>query len=340
MASTTCCLLSIASLSLGLAMPLAPARADDGAGTGQPSSVGVFNAVVENDLVTNTDKHYTSGIRLSYVTPQTSEPAWAEGLAARLPLFGTADNLRFEVGLGQSLFTPRDITDRRPAADQRPYAAWLYGAVGLIAERGMHLDRIQLSLGVVGPAALGEETQSFVHELIGADDPKGWDTQLENEPSVQLTYQHNWRSLVSERLLGMEWDATPHLGGALGNVFIYGNAGITLRVGQNLPVDFGPPRIDPGLPGSGFFEPAGRLGWYIFAGVDGRAVARNLFLDGNTLRESREVDKKPFVGDLQAGVAVTFGSMRLAYAQVLRTREFDGQDEADSFGALSLSLRF
>ncbi len=54
---------------------------------------------------------------------------------------------------------------------------------------------------------------------------------------------------------------------------------------------------------------------------------------------SRSVDKKPFVGDLQFGIAVTWSNVRLSYTHVLRTREFKTQDERDDFGALSLSIR-
>lgn len=68
--------------------------------------------------------------------------------------------------------------------------------------------------------------------------------------------------------------------------------------------------------------------------------ARNIFLDGNTFRDSRSVDKEPLVGDLQFGIAVTWRNVRLSYTHVLRTREFKTQGEADDFGAFSLSVRF
>jgi len=123
-------------------------------------------------------------------------------------------------------------------------------------------------------------------------------------------------------------------------VFTYANAGMMLRLGQRLPLDYGPPRIQPSLPGSGFFVPQDGFGWYLFAGVEGRAVARNIFLDGNTFRDSRSVDKEPLVGDLQFGIALTWRNVRLSYTHVLRTREFETQDEADNFGAFSLSVRF
>jgi hypothetical protein len=111
------------------------------------------------------------------------------------------------------------------------------------------------------------------------------------------------------------------------------------RFGFNLPDDYGPVRIDPSLPGSSFFEPTGAVGGYIFAGVDGRAIARNIFLDGNTWQSSRSVDKVPLVGDLQLGAALTFRSFRLSFTHVFRTKEFTAQHHADQFGAINLSVR-
>jgi hypothetical protein len=91
--------------------------------------------------------------------------------------------------------------------------------------------------------------------------------------------------------------------------------------------------------GQVFFVPRKDFGWYLFTGAEGRAVARNIFLDGNTFRDSRSVEKKLFVGDLQFGIAFTWSNVRLSYTHVLRTREFKIQDERDDFGALSLSIR-
>jgi len=81
-----------------------------------------------------------------------------------------------------------------------------------------------------------------------------------------------------------------------------------------------------------------RLGWYVFAGIDGRTVLHNIFLDGNTVASSHSVSKRTFVGDFQAGIAIVFGRMTVAYTHVLRTREFDAQPRQDRFGALSLTF--
>jgi hypothetical protein len=41
-----------------------------------------------------------------------------------------------------------------------------------------------LTVGVVGPASFAEQTQKRIHEIVNADEPRGWNTQLKNEPGV------------------------------------------------------------------------------------------------------------------------------------------------------------
>jgi lipid A 3-O-deacylase len=300
---------------------------------------GTFSIVLENDAVGDADRHYTSGIQLSWTSGPEPVPIWARRAARLLPVFGEGSTVRVTGALGQNLYTPDDLSAENPPRDDRPYAGWLYGAIGLTADTGSRLDQLELTVGVVGPLALGKQTQKFFHDLSDSADPRGWDKQLSNEPGLVLTYQRSWR-VLARSVSGFGFDLTPHLGGALGNVFTYANAGFALRLGYDLPQDYGPPRIQPSLPGSRFFVPHGPFGAYLFAGVEGRAVARNIFLDGNTFGDSRSVDRNPFVGDLQVGIALTWRRARVAYTHVFRTDEFEGQDRPDDFGAVSVSVRF
>jgi hypothetical protein len=328
----------IAAVSTALLIGLtavAPARAE-----GAPQT-GTLSFIVENDVFYNIDRHYTNGVRLVWVPAEETEPPeWAVTWARLVPWFPRQGTVRSGFALGQSMFTPRDITVSDPPRGERPYAGWLYGTVGLGVESGRQLDQLGITFGMVGPASLAEESQKFVHKVIDSDRPKGWDTQLRNEPGVVFSYQRSWRALVTKTYLKNDLDFSPHVGGAVGNVFTYANAGITMRYGQRLPNDYGPPRIQPGLPGTSDFSPLTHFGWYLFAGIDGRVVAHNIFLDGNTFKDSRSVDKYPLVGDLQIGLVLDWPAIRFSYTHVLRTREFQTQDDVDDFGALSLSAKF
>jgi len=330
----TVSLLGILVASMTFACVAYPASGAD-----MPKS-GVVSLVVENDSLYGNDGHYTNGIALLWVPTDGPAPGWAVRIAQWLPWIPKSARIHHGYVFGQDMYTPSDITMADPQLDDRPYAGWLYGTIGLAIESGRQLDQVALTLGVVGPASLAEQGQKLIHEIRGSAEPQGWDTQLENEPGIVLTYQRSWRGLASHRLAGLELELTPHLGGALGNVYTYANAGMTFRVGKGLSLDYGPPRIQPSVPGSGFFVPADRFAWYLFAGFEGRAVARNIFLDGNTFQDSRSVDKEALVGDLQGGFLVNWRGVRLTYTHVLRSPEFDSQDDSEQFGAVSLSVAF
>src|SRR4030043_1297 len=170
--------------------------------------------------------------------------------------------------------------------------------------------------------------------------PEGWDNQLENEPGIILYYEQARRYEKGDLPFNLQFDIVPHFGGGLGNVFPYASAGLILRLGPNLKNDFGPPRIRPRRPGAGFFRRERGLNYYLFAGLEGRAIIRNIFLDGNTFRYSHSVEKKLFVGDLQAGVAFQLDRFQVSYTQIYRTKEFKGQNNADIYGSLNLSYQF
>ncbi len=202
------------------------------------------------------------------------------------------------------------------------------------------VDTFEATVGIVGPSAFGKEVQRGWHRLIDGEDPKGWDNQLKDEPGIVLTYQRQWRYDLRDSMGRFGLDILPTAGASLGNIRTQANLGATLRAGYNLGNDYGPPRIRPALAGSGILDAGDGVSFYLFGGVEGRAVLRNIFLDGNSFRESLNVQRKPLVADFQVGAAFRTGNLQLAYTFVIRTEEFDGQQEAQKFGAVSLSVRF
>jgi hypothetical protein len=84
----------------------------------------------------------------------------------------------------------------------------------------------------------------------------------------------------------------------------------------------------------------GQQGIYTFVSLGGRAVARNIFLDGNTFSDSHSVDKRYLVGDVAAGVAWQWVGGKITYAQYWRSKEFREQRHAQSYGSITLSLEY
>lgn len=302
---------------------------------------GTLSITFENDVFTGRDDGYTNGVRASWTTGADDIPLLLEPLARAIPSFPVEGRKRVSYAIGQSMFTPRDVSTTALQTSDRPYAGWLYGTVGLISDTGRQYDTLELTLGMVGPASLAEPTQKFVHEHItDSPRPMGWHHQLDNEPGIIVSYDRKWRSYYQFSALGHGVDFTPHMGASLGNIQTDARVGATFRIGRNLPTDYGPPRIRPSISGSDFFIPTRRLGWYLFAGTEGRFVARNIFLDGNTFSDSHSVDKENWVGDVQFGLAVTYKDWRAAYTHVMRTREYETQVNPETFGAFTISHQF
>lgn len=302
---------------------------------------GTLTFQIENDIIAGTDRYYTNGAQISWLSP-SSPPSFVTDVGKLGAfLYAPEAQLRWGFGIGQMIFTPEDTTIAVPDPADRPYAGYLYGSLAFLAYTEEVLNTFELQLGVVGPSALGKEIQNTVHDLINDNPAMGWDHQLKDEPAVNLTFDRKWRAIsLTGEVTGIGIDVTPNITVAVGNVSTYAAAGLMLRLGQNLRADFGAPRIRPALAGTAFYDKREGFGWYLFGGVSGRVVLRDIFLDGNSFRDGPSVDKRPLVGDLQAGASVFLGATRLTYSYVVRTEEFEGQKSNSAFGALSLSWSF
>lgn len=301
---------------------------------------GVLSAVIENDLFGGTDRNYTNGLRLEWVRPAEESPEWLRR-AARLQPFVDLDGVTFRDGFAVShtLYTPRDITLANPPVDDHPYAAHLSFQWFATAAEPDAENTILIDIGVIGPSAGGEFIQETWHQLIDGEEPAGWDYQLKDEIVFALAGQWVARH-QGPSLGGLETDAVTHAGLTLGTLRTSVSAGGALRAGFGLDQAFAPPRLRPAIGPSSLYRPGDGFAGFVFAGVGAYGIARDIFLDGNTFRDSRSVDKYAAVADLQAGAELHAGRYRFAFTYVLRTEQFDGQDGPQQFGAIALTRAF
>jgi lipid A 3-O-deacylase len=307
-----------------------------------PAAADTITLQFENDVLglDDSDMHYTSGLQLSWQSDPGAVPCRLNSWALRSIFFNPEVVLHLKLGIGQNLYTPEDIQTPELIVDDRPYAGWLHGDFTLLGCTENTLNVLEVSLGVVGPSAGGKGFQQWFHGVIDSPDPQGWDNQLHDELAILVGFERRWRNIIKLGFLGLEIDPAPHFDVALGNVFTYGAVGANLRLGHGLRGDFGPPRLRPGPPGSRSFTAIDGLTWYFFAGIEGRAMLQNIFLDGNTFGSSHRVDKEPYVADAWFGWAVSVSQVRLAANYIMRSKEFHGQDKADHFGAFTFSMGF
>jgi hypothetical protein len=300
------------------------ARADDG------WERNILTLNLDNDTTIKRDRHYTSGVRLSYLSADDFVPDWVQRTARFLPAFGFENAAqKWGVEVGQEIYTPENLRSTALLPEDRPYAGWLYGSLGLLRRgpgpgRTWVMETLRLDLGVVGPEALGEQAQDMAH----ANDPQGWDNQLNSEIAFVFRYLRRYRLAWRSREQTWGLDLLPQFNANLGSLDVSLGMGGEVRAGYQIPNEF--------AIGS---RPV-RFGAYLFAGVSGQAVLHNLFLDGNTFTDSHSVPKEPVVGRARVGVTWVFRPIELTVAHTFMTREFKTQDGTDSFSSVFATLKF
>ena len=238
--------------------------------------------------------------------------------------------------LGIKAYQPDSIQFSEPIEGDRPYAGILYMTMGVPVRSPKHQDYLELTLGLVGPASQAQFAQSVLHHLAPSNHVKGWGNQLENEPLIEVTYEHKWKALTFQDSEGYYLQLIPHLGGGLGNLSIFAGAGGQLRLGWNLPTDFGVEMLRPGGFRASSPNGGGGFGFEIVAAADRKAVARNLLLDGNTYRESLSVEKEPITSYYLIGLNLNFSRFSFGYEHIYWTRQFTTEPQNQTFSSIGL----
>jgi hypothetical protein len=316
---------------------------------------GSVRFYTENDkYFAGTDEHYTNGFKISFLSTDLATftadpvPPVVQHLARALgQLVPPGHDYKLGLSLGQNIYTPINTSTPFYQPNDRPYAAWLYAGVAFqvyapprVFASGVRsmgrLDTVEITLGMVGPGALGRQVQNNFHHLIGAAPANGWANQIHNEPGLNLVYDRTYRFATPGARDGAGGDFLPHAGFSLGNIFTYANVGAQARFGWRLPADFGTNLIRP----TGDSNSPRRAPWSIFtfAAFDARVVARDATLEGNSFESSPGVDAETLVYDLVGGLAFGTSRWQLTYAQASRSREFHGQPKAAVFGSISITF--
>ncbi|MBE9515485.1 MAG: lipid A deacylase LpxR family protein [Proteobacteria bacterium] len=297
----------------------------------------------ENDFFARSgDRYYTHGSQISRLV-LGDNPEWLKSMASPFSFLQSDGILNAtNYTIGQKIFTPDDTVSATLLVDERPYAGYYFVNAALLSRINRnHLydtgNLLEFSLGVVGPLSMAEEMQTVFHNSLNIDKPNGWDNQLHNELGLGLTYSRLWRFVVpmSESL---DFGVNPQTTITVGNVYTYAATGAMFRLGTRLRNDLGPPSVRPGFPGIPSFQIENGFRWYLFAGGEARLMGRNIFLDGNTFRDSHSVEKETWVADYQYGLVLHGGHVRISLSNIYRTKEYTTQKDEAHYGALNISF--
>ncbi|MEP7154845.1 MAG: lipid A deacylase LpxR family protein [Betaproteobacteria bacterium] len=324
-------------LSAGVVTAAEPASGNrQGAETGRPADNSWVALTLDNDVISHQDRHYTSGIQVSFPVSRDNLP----DALRNSTLINQSAGSDIVAAFGQRIYTPFNITREIPDPSDRPYAGWLYLLTDLKIQGSDSVDHWVASVGVVGPLSIAHSTQHLIHRVLNQPMPKGWNAQLKNEAALLLGYERSWPAMWRGSAGEHQWDVSPRVGATVGNVFTYASTGVVARLGHNLPADLVGTRLSLAPFADSYRGGAGITSWYVWLGIEGRAIARNIFLDGNSGRDSARVPRENFGHDMLLGIAATWQSWTGNATFVRRSKEFSGQANVDVFGQLTISFAY
>ena len=300
---------------------------------------------MENDANVDTDLNYTHGDQISLLFSRKDiKDSWLY-----IPFTETRNKEHFiSFAFANQMFTPYEKYSVENIEDDRPYAGWTYFEIALHQATKNSLDSLTTQVGIVGPSAKMEELQNFYHDLIGVRHSTGWDNQLKDELGIQINYMHKWRYSY-DKFFGMDSVLVPYTGANLGNVSIKASGGLLYRIGWSIPDDFGTDSIDEGsftsVPMySGAVNSMPNTWSFYFNLIAGsNLVIRDIFLDGNTFKESHSIEKEYLNAYIGGGVSMRYKNFTLHYNHQYYTKQYEGRGKHRpyrGYGAATISYNF
>ena len=329
-----------------------------------PGGDGLWLLTHENDWFFGTDRNYTGSVRLVHTTPNFEDwsriPVVPSFLSAAFDEASLLDDSSSTVAAAYSaqinIYTPNNVTLVPPNPNDRPYAGWIGVGMDMIRLSATRRALFETNIGWVGPQSGAEALQKGFHQVSGSGYPAGWDAQIKNEPVLQLTYRQDWRPLflTSANYATHEpgYDVIGHGLVTVGNGWDYAATGLLLRVGYHLPADFGPARARLGEVETMPYESTGTtrvpltftadtLAAYICFGIEGRAVARDISLEGNTFASSPGVHEEPLVHEYYGGIVLNYGPIRTSFLATCESRTFYSEEPSGQWrGVITFGCTF
>jgi len=327
---------------------------------------GLWELSHENDWFIYSDRDYTGGLRMAYTTPNYQK--WDQVAFVPNALGNFSDKLSLidndwatvsaAIYAQINIYTPEATQLRIPNPGDRPYAGWVGLAMDLIRQTDTRRAIQEINIGLVGPESGAQDLQQSFHQFINSTDPLGWGHQIKNEPVLQYTYRQDWRIPALSNLnnavpVTYGFDNIAHGTVTVGNGWDYAAVGAVARFGYHLPMDFGPARLRLGDVDTLPYQPGGSTagsigGWsldqlsaYVYFGAEGRAIARDITLDGNSFAHSPSVNKEPLVGETYGGLAVVYGHFRGSFMVLYETNTFRAQAQTGQWrGILTIGFAY
>lgn len=297
---------------------------------GQGSFKNEFGFKSDNDsyLFYGQDRYYTNGLMV-YFRHATDQNKLGEKL----------EKFTYELSAGQKIFNPQGGNVSNIKLQDRPFAGYLYaGASANFFYKKESILKTSLELGTVGPHSLGEDAQKFLHKTVGFYEIDGWQYQIKNELTANLSLQYTrllHRSEYNQIDFSFEGYAN------VGTTFNGAGAGILMRTGninQLFQTAYTNSTIGTRLKSAKFVTAE----TFFYAKPQLNFVAYDATIQGSLFNHNSPLTfkTKPFVFAQQLGFNYSSQRFTFDFGLLFKTKEVKSKAKAHQYGTISMFYRF
>lgn len=278
----------------------------------------------ENDFFTGTDYYYSQGITVEYVHPGLRRNPFN-----KLLLFQKNDKSKYGISFNIFGYTPTSIESDQVLYGDRPFQANMAIKSFVLNVDSIKKQRVasSISIGIIGPAALGKEIQTFIHKRIGDPIPKGWQHQIRND--LILNYQFNYEKAILKA--GNNLLVNGIVEAKAGTLYNKFSSGFNFMAGSFTdPYSFTPVKKKNNI----YLYGQGQL---TLVGYDATIQGGIFNRKSVYIIPAKEIERVVFRADI--GIMLNIKKVYLCYSQSYLSKEFK-KGLNHSWGGLSLALSF
>ncbi len=278
-------------------------------GAQQKNNTGtILELNVDNDIVFLIDRYYSSGVSFSVYSPWMKKSPFNHLL---LP-HNSNEKVYYSLSVTHRMYTPERTLTPEIQHNDYPYSSYLlFGNHKMSFSSENLIKRISgFEIGVIGPAAGGENIQNGLHENIPfAETSLGWHNQIKNDFCLQ------YNVLIEKGLINLHsLEFNGFVGAKIGVPHTQAHIGAGLRAGI----------FDDYFKGMGVDLSSEFRIWMFIRGciylVNYNAVLQGGTINQNNVHTFREIEKTLLHGKF--GGVLQYRNTSIEYGMEVRSPEF------------------
>lgn len=284
----------------------------------------------ENDsyLAQGSDRYYTNGLFLNF-RRAFDQSKLKDGLEKKI----------YEISIGQKIYNPISGYAPNPLTQDRPFAGYLYAGGALSWFRSNEsVFKVTGELGTVGPSSIAEKGQELLHNTIGFYELAGWEYQICDEVSVNLSVQY---TKLIHRLVDNAADISFEGYANVGTTYNGAGAGVLLRAGSINQL-FNSSYLNASIGNNSKIKGLIPREIFFYAKPQLNYVAYDATVQGSIFKNNSPVtfDAKPIVFAQQLGFNFSSQRFTIDFGVIFKTKEIESSARAHQWGAISMNYRF